>query len=165
LSFDRLRCAAARECVIVQTAIYGFRIEFEYRSQAGPTSPVHLIHGFTQNELAAVRGVPDIEYVCHGAPSVRTVSDYGAGRSRIHTADHHVNSVERFLAAQVLRQGFPTQVPEEIQPVHQHDGLVMAAFEATERLSDAVGGRNHVSVHDRYVQATGMAPCQQRLME
>jgi hypothetical protein len=62
LLFDRLRCAAARESIIIQTAVHRFRIQLKDRSQTCAASPVDLVQRFTQDELAAVRGVPDIEY-------------------------------------------------------------------------------------------------------
>src|SRR5262249_17807685 len=60
LFFDRLRRAATWESVIIQTGIHRFRIELEDRSQSRRTSSVYLVQGLTQDELAAVGGVPDI---------------------------------------------------------------------------------------------------------
>ena len=69
LPFDRFRHAAARRRVIVQSAIHRFRVELKDRSQTRAASSVDLVQGLTQDELAAVRGIPDVEPVRRSAPS------------------------------------------------------------------------------------------------
>ena len=97
LFLDRLCRAAAWESVIIETSIHRFRVEFEDRPQSCPASSVYLIQGLTQDELAAVRSVPNIKNVRHGARPARAVLDDGAGCARVHATDDHVNPVERSL--------------------------------------------------------------------
>ena len=65
----------------------------------------------------------------------------------------------------MVRDGGPIQAPKQVEPRHKNGGLVVAYVGDRERLANAVGFRNCVSIHDGDLDAARVAPRGERLVE
>src|SRR5208282_1330829 len=137
LFFKGLYRAAAWQLVIIQATIHSLRIQLSDCSQASSASSVHLVQLLTQNELPGVGSGTNVEPVRCRTPTGRAFPDHRPGRASIHAPDDNVNPVERLPADQVLRHRLPPEIPEQIQPVHEHDTFEISHFTTTERLPHA----------------------------
>src|SRR6516225_1692672 len=87
LPFQSLRCTATGVAVVIQLSINNGRVQLGDAAQTGPTTPVNLIQWLTEDELAAVRVVAEIEPIKNLAVASRRLSNERSGSSRVHATE------------------------------------------------------------------------------
>ena len=170
LGVDRRRGAAARQGVFF--LIQHLRKQLGHDAQPVFTPAVARVQGLTEDELAAGAVVAQVQVIAGvGSGTGYSCRDLPARRARVHAPHNDVEAVVapascgEALSCEMVRDGGPIQAPKQVEPRHKNGGLVVAYVGDRERLANAVGFRNRVSIHDRDLEALRMAPRCERLVE
>ena len=130
LPFERLRRTTTGQRVLARLRICNLRIEFRNGSQPGRVTAVYGVQRLTEHILTAACVIAEVEPVDSAVIRPGNSGDDGLPRRPcINTANNQVRFC-RILSLRVLVKVFlvrlPSQIPEEIDAVDQHDGLVQS---------------------------------------
>jgi hypothetical protein len=148
LPFERLGRAAARLRFVIKFAVDNIREEFSDGSQSRRFVPVNVVERLPEDKLTAVGMVSDVEPIPNAAVRAgNPLVNYCSGGSRIYAADDQIEVVGNLIAfGHVFWHCIPIQAPEQVQPVDQNHRLEQPDLARGERLANAVGRRNSVSI-------------------
>ena len=84
---------------------------------------IHAVERLSQDELAGIGAVANVQIVWDSAPCIGHCSvDHGPGRSGVHAPDYEIKLIRNLVSlGDMLGLSIPLQTPEEIQPVNENN--------------------------------------------
>src|SRR6266567_4759437 len=165
LSFEGFDGAATGQSVFEDVSLDYFGKEFRDRSQPQSVPPIPSIQWFSQHKLSTVGVIAQVQPVIHLTPVFDAFGDRSSCGPCVDAADDNIHTRHFSLWIEPLRNSFPVESPEQIQPVGENHRFIQTDLRLAERLAYAVRWRDYVGVEQSDVDAFRVSVCQQCLME
>ena len=167
LALQRLSGATTGLLIVIERRIDDLGEQLRNGAKPVGLMPVVPIERLSEDELARVRVVAEIEPVGDAAPRGRECVMYlGSGSAAVDATDDEIKIVVQVVTgAQMLRDSLPMESPEQVHPVDQNDRFEEPNLARGERLADAVRGRDPVTIDHGHRQARRMPARDERLVK